>query len=800
MSSVVNFGIGITLADHFTNRLRGAESGVSSFTTKLAALSTVSAGIGSAMLGSFGGFTEKFAEVAQKQGDIKSLGIDTKGMEAITSKAIAFSNKWSGVVAKDFIGASYDIKSGIESLSNEGVSEMTRYALLTAKATKASSATMSKVFAMGHGIFRDEFDSDFDFGEKFSATIAAAVQGFRTDGADLAGGLATLGADSKALGVSLAESMAVLGMSKGSFDTASTGATSYRAFLTGATKAQDKLGLSFVDGQGKLLPMADILDKLGKKYKGLYSGKASTLKKVKEAFGSDEAIKIINALIGKTDKLREAENNLKKAQKQGIDYTKKMAQAREYGQEYSKLSNQFENFSYIIGKQLAPAMGWLSSRFGAFINKIVTFVGKHEKMAQTIATGAVAFATTAAVLGTVGVAVAGVSFGLSTLGLSFGGIVALSAPFVAVLGAIGLAGYSLYQNWDKVSVSFSKFTEGIREGIGDLQPFIIRIKVAFAPMAALFSKLAGKIKDFFNFTPSDNISNWGNLAGKALGGLVEVATVSLEGLTRLFNYTVEGWSNIFSWVPDNTLSDSLGVLGGIWQTAMDGWGQIIDFGMSFIRGEIAFDPAAILSGIWGGLDSVFSTATSGWGKIISLGWDSLIDIVGWNPMDTIKPLWDKVTSFLSDALADITGVFNEIGNIGSDIGSSIGSAWDSASDFSVNIGSDIGSSIGSAWDSASDFAVNFMGGDTSVENTTVAMPSYVVPTVATQIVNPNTSVKKIPDMQTIAPDNNTTTTTVNEGANSYTFNIKGDNPNEIAQKVKAMLEAQSRDKRQRSIE
>ena len=68
MSNIVNFGIGITLADHFTNRLRGAESGVTSFTTKLAGLSTVAAGIGSKMMSSFGGFTEKFAEVAQKQG------------------------------------------------------------------------------------------------------------------------------------------------------------------------------------------------------------------------------------------------------------------------------------------------------------------------------------------------------------------------------------------------------------------------------------------------------------------------------------------------------------------------------------------------------------------------------------------------------------------------------------------------------------------------------------------------------------------------------------------------------------
>lgn len=762
MSNIVNFGIGITLADHFTNRLHGAEKGVTSFTTKLAALSTVSAGVGSKMLASFGDFTQKFAEVAQKQGDIMSLGIDTQGMEAITAKAIAFSDTWSGVVAKDFIGASYDIKSGIESLTNDGVGEMTRYALLTAKATKASSDTMAKVFAMGHGIFRDEFDTDFEFGAKFSATISAAVKSFRTDGADLASGFATIGAVSKKMGVSLSDTLAVLGMSKSSFNTASEGATSYKAFLSGAVKAQKSLGLSFVDSKGKLLPMANILEKLKSKFGDLNATEIGTIKK---AFGSDEAVKIILALIDKTDGLRKAENNLKKAQKQGIDYTKKMAQAREYGQEYGKLSNQFENFGYIIGKQLSPAMSWLSTQFGDFINKIVSFVGKHEKMAQTIATGAVAFATTATVLGTVGIAIAGVGFGLSTLGLSFSGMLALSIPLVAVVGTIAVAGYALYKNWDRVESTFSSFVNGVQKGLGVLNPFVKRIKTAFTPMFDMFKKVSLKIKTFFNFTPNDNISGWGTTVGQALRGLIEIATISIEGLTRLFNYTVKGWSNIFSWVPDGTISESLSVMGDIWSTAMDGWGEIVKFGMSLIRGEVSFDPSAIVSNIWNGLGTVFSTALDGWWLIISSVWKYITEQISWNPMDTIRPLWDKVTNFLSDAWAKVTGIFTKV----------------------KSIGSSISSEMGDAWDSVSDFAINMMGGDTKVDNRSAT--SFVLP-----------QKKAMATVPTIVPARNSANTIINEGANTFSFHIKGDNPQEIANKVKAMLDAQNRDKRQRSIE
>ncbi len=412
--NTVGLGVAITLADMFTPKLNKAGKGVMSFNAKLAALSTASAGIGKRLAAGLGQHYEAFSDVAQKQGDLMSLDVDTKGMEAITKKGLAFSNTWSGVITKDFVGAAYDIKSGISSLTDDGVGEMTRYALLTGKATKSNSETMSKSFALGYGIFRSEFKDDFDFGQKFSASLAATVQLFRTDGEDLARGISNLGATAQKFGVSLAEELAVLGMSKSAFDSAAEGATSYKAFLMAATKAQKGLGLSFVDPKGKLLPMVKILEKIKKKYGDIDAKEIGELKK---EFGSDEAVKIIMALIDKTDELRESQKKLNDAQRKGLDYTKEMAKAREFGQEAKLLGDQINSLSITFGKALAPSMGWVTKEFGSLVTKITVFVTEHEEMASVVATGLVALAGTATVLGTLGIAIAGTTLGLEKLGL-----------------------------------------------------------------------------------------------------------------------------------------------------------------------------------------------------------------------------------------------------------------------------------------------------------------------------------------------------------------------------------------------
>lgn len=104
-------------------------------------------------------------EMRRALGELASLGIED--LDALESAARTFSDQWSGTTKADFISAAYDIKSGISSLSDEGVAEFTALAALTAKATKSSAAEMTSLFATGYGIYKGYYDdlTDIQFGE-----------------------------------------------------------------------------------------------------------------------------------------------------------------------------------------------------------------------------------------------------------------------------------------------------------------------------------------------------------------------------------------------------------------------------------------------------------------------------------------------------------------------------------------------------------------------------------------------------------------------------------------------------------
>ena len=62
--------------------------------------------------------------------------------------------------------------------------------------------------------------------------------------------------------------MAILGKLQATMSGSEAG-TKYKAFLMGVGNAQKELGMKFVDSQGKMLPVLQILEKLKKKYGAL---------------------------------------------------------------------------------------------------------------------------------------------------------------------------------------------------------------------------------------------------------------------------------------------------------------------------------------------------------------------------------------------------------------------------------------------------------------------------------------------------------------------------------------------------
>ena len=152
---------------------------------------------------------EATCETKRAISELSSLGVEQLGM--IEDAAKDFSNTWAGTTKSEFISAAYDIKSGIASLTDEGVAQFTELAGITATATKSSIGTMTNLFATGYGIYKDYYNelSDLEFGEMFSAGIAQSVKQFKTNGDEMSAAIQTLGASATNAQIPLEEQLSI---------------------------------------------------------------------------------------------------------------------------------------------------------------------------------------------------------------------------------------------------------------------------------------------------------------------------------------------------------------------------------------------------------------------------------------------------------------------------------------------------------------------------------------------------------------------------------------------------------------
>lgn len=357
-------------------------------------------GVGAAVFG-IKKLVDAYGEISSAQGEIQSLGIDDAGIAAITQQAKDFSNQWAGTTQSDFIRASYDIKSGISSLSDAAVGEFTRIAAMTAGATKSTTGEMTGLFATGYGIYRKQFNQfgagvvqgwdelsdaerDMKFGEYFSAGIASSVQAFKTDGANMSAAISKLGAAATSANVPFAEQLSILGQLQGTMS-GGEAATKYKSFLGSAAKAADKLGLNFVDANNQLRSTPEILGELRNKYGDTID--ALEEKEIKNAFGTDEAVAMIKLLYPEIDTLKGNITGMNESLSGGMDTTNKMAQAILTGpaESFQLLGQRVQNATASVGKAFAPTMVFAAGVVGDFANGMADMMEEFPFLSNVIA-------------------------------------------------------------------------------------------------------------------------------------------------------------------------------------------------------------------------------------------------------------------------------------------------------------------------------------------------------------------------------------------------------------------------------
>lgn len=432
----------MNMVDHLSGPLAGIASRVGADVSKLDALGQTFGGFikaGTAMQGAGSQITsavlapvEATFETRRALGELASLGVED--LDALESAARNFSDQWSGTTKADFISAAYDIKSGISSLSDEGVAEFTALAALTAKATKSTASEMTSLFATGYGIYKGYYDdlTDIQFGEMFSAGIAESVRAFKTSGTGMAQGIQSLGASATTANVPLEEQLAILGMLQATMGGAEAG-TKYKAFLRSAAKGGEALGLSFLDANNQLLSMPEILEQLRGKFGETMD--AAEKMELQKAFGDTEAVALIDLLYSKTGDLQDNILNLYDAMGQGTGVAQDMASAIQETEpeRFARLQQRIHNVTESIGNSLLPTVNDLMGKGEQVLTKVASWIEENKELVKIIMLIVLATGGFLTVAGTVIAVVGGVGLVITKAVSAFK---ILKAGFLLAKGAL----------------------------------------------------------------------------------------------------------------------------------------------------------------------------------------------------------------------------------------------------------------------------------------------------------------------------------------------------------------------------
>lgn len=313
-------------------------------------------------------------------GEVQSLGVTADALNLLNQKSLEFSIAY-GENATAFVSSAYDIQSAIAGLTGTQLAAFTHSSNLLAKATKADASTITHYVGTMYGIFQKQADAmgKGAWVEQLTGQTATAVQMFKTTGQGMSNAFTALGASAASAGIDAAEQMAILGTLQATMSGGEAG-TKYRAFLAGAYGAQQKLGLSFTDSQGRLLPMLDILDKLNGKFGELDASETDLISK---AFGGKQAMGLITQLLPKTGDLANSIDQLGKVK--GLEQAEKMA---------STIADPWERFDSAImavrisfGQKLLPTLNPIMERLAAGGTSLVRWTSLFPNLTRVIGLG-----------------------------------------------------------------------------------------------------------------------------------------------------------------------------------------------------------------------------------------------------------------------------------------------------------------------------------------------------------------------------------------------------------------------------
>ena len=588
LESVFKLSLIMNMIDNLSGPMAGVASKVGANVSKLDAASQTFGNMakagaamqetGSQIVNAVLAPVEATFETRRALGELASLGV--QDLEAVENAARSFSDQWAGTSKADFISAAYDIKSGIASLSDEGVAEFTSLAALTAKATKSTAGEMTSLFATGYGIYKDYYSdlSDMEFGEMFSAGISDAVRAFKTSGSGMAQAIQNLGASATTAQVPLEEQLSVLGMLQATMGGAEAG-TKYKAFLRSATKGGEALGLKFTDVNNQLLSMPEILDILRGKFGETMD--AAEKMELQKAFGDTEAVALIDLMYNKVGDLQDNIVNMYGSLGKGVSVTEQMASAIQETEpeRFERLKQRIHNVTESIGNSLLPTVNDLMSKGEGVLTKVGSWIEKNQELVKVIMLIVLAVGGFLAVGGTLIALISGVGLVVTKTVSAFkilkGGFALARGALAPLISSVWSFTAALLANpvtWVVIGIValiaalvllYNK-CEWFRNAVNSVINFFKEALTAVGSVAKSvlegIGNVIGSVMDAAKATVSEKLSNIKTAYEEHGGGISGVAAAAMEA--------VKGWYTAGYTFIDNLTGGKLSEIREKFSTAM----------------------------------------------------------------------------------------------------------------------------------------------------------------------------------------------------------------------------------------
>ena len=506
--------------------------------------------------------------------EIKATGREQAGLDKITDFALDFSATYGGA-ATDVVSSTNEIARAIDGLTDSELVAFSKSSNILAKATGSDVKAMGSYISQLYGIFGDEAAKigKEKWVEQISAQATVTANKFKSSGESLMQAFTNLGSLAKDQGVQSAEQFAVIGNLQNVFEGGLAG-TKYVAFLSGVVKAQKKLGLSFLDSQGKMLPIIDILEKIKGKY-GDLEGNTKALDELRNAFGTKEAAQVISNLLPKIDSLKGdiAEISKMKSLDDAVKISKIVTDS------WMRFQAIFQNIKIAIGTQILAKLEPVMNRIADMGQEFTNWLRAYKNIARWIgyAVGALIGFTglTAALTLMSGI--------VSAVGVAFSFLV---SPVMLVVGAVIGLGIVIYKFHSQFMAFIAGFIEGFKMASVSFAPLFSAFAIVWSALQRIGSTI-GRIIGLLGSASDSAYSfqQFGVDMGYALGAVFNIVLNAVELVARSFGFMadvfaisigamIDGWNAITAlWdsnKPIESFSNIATALGNIFSNAFKG--------------------------------------------------------------------------------------------------------------------------------------------------------------------------------------------------------------------------------------